>query len=579
MSIEIGGVEVFSLEEVSKRLGVEPEALKRLMRRGDLVARKIGDQWFVTSQNLLAFLQTPASPSKRTLKHARHPEEHPTLPLPEPVESATPAPPPPPLEEQVISSAPGAALQQAEPAAPSNEVTKPETVFANQLPKDIPADPVPPPVADKATEAVLPAVPPPAAPEPVLASTTEAPVVPPPAPGVLESEKPTDINVPTIPLPAHLAAPPREEPAPAPKPADPGPGEALAALFDLPVLPPDEPVLGTLQSPAELSPAEQRKAMAIEATRRRAMTGGADEPHATPGGAPGSASPRRTLLDSEEMPAVPAEAARGTETRIATATAPAPAPAPGARLSDIPNMFGPDSPTVLLTPEQVEADAARTKKLLGEAMEQGRVAQRARDEIVATVRKLPLEEQSFALAGPIGEQLVKLDRMIEEGVRAQKELGIPAGPSTANLVTAAPRPAEPTADSRWLPIAQQGVNDPVPLIVPQSDAAVPAVQPQRTPVERKPASRVGPVGGETWQEVGLPSPKGAHSGPAPAAGIVRLTLSLSDDEKRVLSDHRIAEETAVQEIMRRYQPTDEKGWADAKGRYFQPLKGKGSVKA
>jgi hypothetical protein len=57
MSIEIGGVEVFSLEEVSKTLGVEPEALKRLMRRGELVARKIGDHWFVTSQNLLAFLQ------------------------------------------------------------------------------------------------------------------------------------------------------------------------------------------------------------------------------------------------------------------------------------------------------------------------------------------------------------------------------------------------------------------------------------------------------------------------------------------------------------------------------------------
>lgn len=601
MSIEIGGVEVFSLEEVSKRLGVEAEALKRLMRRGDLVARKIGDQWFVTSQNLLAFLQTPASPSKRTLKHARHPEEHPALPLPGAADAgadekdapaaAEAAAPAPVVEEVILSAAPGAALRQTEPASPSNEVSKPETVFPHQLPKDIPADPVPPRTALKATEPVLPSVVPPPAPEPLLASTTEAPAIPPPAPGILESEKPTDINVAAVQLPAHLAAPRHDDPAttptliapsPAEKPAAPsGPGEALAALFDLPVLPPDEPVISTLQPPptGELSPAEQRKALAIEATRRRAQTGGVDD---APGALPGGSSPRRTLLDSEEMPSVPADAAgvaRATETRPGTATATAPPPAPGARLSDIPNMFGPDSPTVLLTPEQVEADAARTKQLLMDAMEQGRIAQRARDEIVATVRKLPLEEQSFALAGPIGEQLVKLDRMIEDGVRAQKELGLPAAPVAPNVVTAVHRPAETGAESKWLPIAQQGVNDPVPLIVPQSDAAIPAAQAQRAPVERKPASRVGPVGGETWQEVGLPSPKGGHAGPAPAAGIVRLTLSLSDDEKRVLSDHRIAEETAVQEIMRRYQPTDERGWADAKGRYFQPLKGKGSVRA
>ncbi len=598
MSIEIGGVEVFSLEEVSKRLGVEAEALKRLMRRGDLVARKIGDQWFVTSQNLLAFLQTPASPSKRTLKHARHPEEHPTLPLPDAVEpAAETTPPAPALEETIVSAAPGAALRLAEPAPPSNEIAKPETVFPHQLPKDIPADPVPPPAttALKATEPVLPSVvPPPAAnPEPILASTTDAPAIAPSAPGVLESEKPTDINVAAVQLPAHLAAPRPNDPAttptliapsPAEKPAAPsGPGEALAALFDLPVLPPDEPVMSTLQPPAaaELSPAEQRKAMAIEATRRRAQSGGGDD---APGALPGGSSHRRTLLDSEEMPSVPADAAgaaRAAEAHTATATAPP--PAPGARLSDIPNMFGPDSPTVLLTPEQVEADAVRTKQLLMDAMEQGRIAQRARDEIVATVRKLPLEEQSFALAGPIGEQLVKLDRMIEDGVRAQKELGLPVAPQGANVVTAVHRSPESAPaheeNSKWLPIAAQTMTDPVPLIVPQSDPAIPVAQAPRAPVEKKPSSRVGPVGGETWQEVGLPVPKGPHAGPGHAGGIVRLTLSLSDEEKRVLSDNRIAEETAVQEIMRRYQPTDEKGWSDAKGRYFQPLRSKGGVKA
>lgn len=575
MSIEIGGVEVLSLDEVSKRLGVETDALKRCIRRGELVARKIGDQWFVTSQNLLNFLQTPASPSKRTQKHHRTEE---AAPAPE----TSPAPEPPALpEERIVSAAPGAALKSAEPPPtplpaparpPEPEVTKPETVFAHQLPPTPvePASPPAPPLAAlQDTEPLLPSVPPAPA-EPVLASGDGSRLAAASAPGMAESEKPTDLNVPTVPLPAHLAAPPREERPPAAPEPPAGPGEALAALFDMPVLPPDEPVMASLNAPEppadpSASAAEARKAAAIEATRRRA-TGTA------PGALPGDGRARRTLLDSEEMPAVPQEAA------AAAAATKAAEPA-GARLADIPNMFGPDSPTVLLTPEQVEADAARTKQLLMEAVEQGRVAQRARDEIVATVRKLPLEEQSFALAGPIGEQLVKLDHVIEEGVRAQKELGLSAPPAVPDVVTAVHRPPAKAEEPKWVPIGEQAPADPVPLIAPPSDPAIPVVAPVRPAGERKPTSRVGPVGGETWQEVGLPVPRHTHPAPPASPGIARLTLSLTEEEKRLLADRGIAEDSAVQEIMRRFQPTDEKGWSEAKGRYFGPLRGKGSVKA
>ncbi|MCC6740125.1 MAG: helix-turn-helix domain-containing protein [Planctomycetia bacterium] len=561
MSIEIGGVEVLSLDEVSKRLGVEPDALKRCIRRGELVARRIGDQWFVTSQNLLNFLQTPASPSKRTQKHHRAEE-----PAPVPAPEAAPPPEPPTLpEERIVSAAPGAALKSAEPPPtplpaparpPETGITKPETVFAHELPP-IPVETAAPPAPPAPPLPTLQAT------EPLMPSLPSAPV-----PGVAESEKPTDLNVPTVPLPPHLAAPPRESPAKPPS----EPGEALAALFDMPLLPPDAPVMASLnaQAPQEdpaAAAAEARKAAAIEATRRRATL-------PAPGAIPGDGRARRTLLDSEEMPAVPPEAAAA-----ATATATKTAEPTGARLSDIPNMFGPDSPTVLLTPEQVEADAARTKKLLMEAVEQGRVAQKARDEIVATVRKLPLEEQSFALAGPIGEQLVKLDHMIEEGVRAQKELGLPAAPAVPEVVTAVNKPPAAAEPSKWVPMGEQAPADPVPLIVPPSDPAIPVAAPVRPAGERKPTSRVGPVGGETWQEVGLPVPRHAHPAPPASPGIARLTLSLNDEEKRLLSDRGIAEDTAVQEIMRRFQPTDEKGWSEAKGRYFGPLRGKGSVKA
>ncbi|KAF0245183.1 MAG: hypothetical protein FD180_1836 [Planctomycetota bacterium] len=615
MSIEIGGVEVFSLEEVSQRLGVEADALKRLMRRGELVARKIGDHWFITSQNLLAFLQTPAAPSKRSMKHARPAEEHPAIPLPPPVASLeptpligpaapaaeaipadeAPAPTPPALEEEIISAAPAAALREAD-----SEIAKPETVFPHQLVPPVPEQAI---TAQKATEPILTSIKvmPPSATEPLFVSASESPALPPPVPGISESEKATDLNVPSVPLPAHLTPPPRAESptsptlivgtvADPPKPAS-GSSDAMAALFDLPFISPDEPIMNGLHAPTppcgpSFGNAEDKHALAIEATRRRATakTGVADDPPA-PGAAPGDSQARRTLLDSEEMPSVSVDqpgASHAPETRpVVKVMAPPRLASPGARLSDIPDMFGPDSPTVLLTPEQVASDAERTKKLLAEFMEQGRIAQRARDEVVATVRKLPLEEQSFALAGPIGEQLVKLDKLIEDGVRAQKELGLstpPAAPDVVNAAHRTPAALPKMEESKWLPLAKQAVADPMPLIAPQSDSSIP-IAPLHTPPSKRPSSRVGQVGGETWQEVGLPAPLASAGARPDSPVIVRLTLSLSDEEKRVLSDHRIAEEVAVQEIMRRYQPTDERGWVDAKGRYFQPLRGKGEVRA
>ncbi|MCE9583010.1 MAG: helix-turn-helix domain-containing protein [Planctomycetes bacterium] len=547
MSIEIGGVEVFSLEEVSQRLGVAPDALKRCMRRGELAARKIGDQWFITTANLLAFLATPSAPSKRTAKHPKVEEPPAALHADPPAAPPPAAPPAPPAPVADLPAPP------ADPR-PATVIAKPETVLPHELP---PAAVVPPPA-------------------------------PPAPPGTLPSEIKTELTLPVAPLPSHLMPPPEAKKD----------GEAVQALFALPLLPPDEPVLQAIEAPP--APVkEDLHAIAVEATRRRSMANAAvmEAPGATPGQSP----TRRTLLDSEELPVPQVDApgaSQAPDTRhvIRAIEAPPPAP-PVSRLSEIPDMFGPDSPTLLLTPEQVKADAERTKTALLQAIEHGRVAQRARDEIVGTVRRLPMEEQSFALAGPIGEQLVKLDRLIEEGVKAQRELGVAATPVVKNVITAVHKappaapgvaPLDPPSstpvevkrpdESNWLPIEEKrAVADPVPLIENPPTAI------EAKPAATRPPSRVAPpagIGGETWHEVGLPSPPpGAGTGKEVPAGIVRLTLALTEDEKRVLSDHRIAEETAVQEIMRRYQPTDEKGWADAKGRFFNPLKGKGGVRA
>lgn len=584
MSIEIGGVEVLSLEEVSKRLNVAPEALKRCMRRGELVARKIGDQWFVTSQNLLAFLQTPAPKRSKSAKDESKGAE----PKPSPDERHGQEPTAP------LSAIP---IEELVPVRPV-QVSKPETILPHELPPgagtpEVAAAPAsapvpPPPAVDRfAVPGELPMSQRPT--EPLLESIKDAP---PP------SELATEITIPAVPFPPRedpnpppqnpadevsvesINPEPPPEPEPKPKsPSDEKPGEALAALFEMPLLPPEQPVLSTFTPPPGPGPAtpppadskEDRHAMAIAATQRRAMAKGVVAEPPAPA-APGAQSPRRSLLDSEEMPAVVIDqpgSSRAPDTRPIVQTAAPPPSAPGfARLSEVPGMFGPNSATVLLTPEQVVADAERVKKHLFEVVEQGRIAQRARDEIVATVRQLPLEEQSFALAGPVGEQLVKLDKIIEDGVRAQKELGLPAAPAPPNVVTAVHR--APQEESKWVPIGGPEKPEPMPLIAPSSTEG------------KKAPSRVAPagIGGETWHEVGLPSPSGStpSSGKDGNGSVVRLTLALSDEEKRVLSDHRIAEEVAVQEIMRRYQPTDERGWTDAKGRYFQPLRAKSHSK-
>ncbi|NUN50722.1 MAG: helix-turn-helix domain-containing protein, partial [Candidatus Brocadiae bacterium] len=62
MSFDIGGTQVYSLDEVSLTLGVSPAQLRRCIRRGELLARKVGNHYFVTTPNLLAFLAGPKPP-------------------------------------------------------------------------------------------------------------------------------------------------------------------------------------------------------------------------------------------------------------------------------------------------------------------------------------------------------------------------------------------------------------------------------------------------------------------------------------------------------------------------------------
>lgn len=528
MSFEIGGVEVFSLDEISKKLGVEADKLKRSIRRGDLVARKVGDQFFVTSQNLLAFLQTPAVPAKKPPKPSSKAPSEPRIVESEPVETASPAAPPAP------------------------------------------------------------------APRPVPTEGAE-------------------------------------------------PGDSLQALFDMPILPPEIEIPKT-----ELSPEDKRR-QAVEAVKRR--SGGKGDTAPIPGGPEMGAKPRRSLLDSEELPTPQMSdmpgSSRPTDTRTSiragvapelprSAPPPPPPPLPRVveplnspsgvevpRLSTIPDMFGPDAPTLVLRPELSETKEEGHKESLADMVEHARMARRERDRVITRIRKLPMDAQAKELAGAAGDELVKLDRVVEAGEHAAKELGLPglpplepeSAPAPA-VVEPAPPPAvearppitraafeevpvapearaekeppppEETAqevlvppvepskelDSKWVPAGAPVVPPPAP--VPE---AFGLIGPQ-TPEPGAPAPGVPQPGGESWSEVGMPSASAGKSGldfqmqRGDMKKVERVTLTLTDEERRLLSDNGIAEAAAIHEIMEKFQPTNEKTWEYAKHRYFQPFR-------
>ncbi|NUN48873.1 MAG: hypothetical protein HUU15_08615, partial [Candidatus Brocadiae bacterium] len=319
-----------------------------------------------------------------------------------------------------------------------------------------------------------------------------------------------------------------------------------------------------------------------EATRRRHKARTGEDP-------PAQIGALHEMLDAEGVHPPPTAdlpgSAPATDTRFLVRSTDAP---PGESTLDALDEGAPDAiepPTVILPPTDPGVNEARHRLLVDTAQE-GRIAQRARDDIVATIRSLPPEEQNGALAGPIGEQLVKLDRLIEEGVRAQKELGIAPPPdpevstavnrrttsaslhrptSSASRRFKGPAGEEITVPPSWLPVTpEMSPENPPPT-------AAPPPAPERALPKRRES-----IGGETWQEVGLPAPAaaGEHSGKPDTRRVERITLTLTDEERTLLAERQILEEMAIHEIMRSQQPTSQRAWEQGKERFFAPMRAK-----
>lgn len=56
MPKKISGIELYDLQELSKKLGVHFVTLERYCRQGKIRAQKIGRSWQVSGENLKAFI-------------------------------------------------------------------------------------------------------------------------------------------------------------------------------------------------------------------------------------------------------------------------------------------------------------------------------------------------------------------------------------------------------------------------------------------------------------------------------------------------------------------------------------------
>lgn len=54
--MKISGIELYSLQELSKKLGIHLVTLQRYCRKGKLKAQKIGRGWQVSGENLKSFI-------------------------------------------------------------------------------------------------------------------------------------------------------------------------------------------------------------------------------------------------------------------------------------------------------------------------------------------------------------------------------------------------------------------------------------------------------------------------------------------------------------------------------------------
>ncbi len=61
---EIGGINVFTVQEICELFDLSPQSVRRYLREGKIKARKVGTKWLVTEEAIRAFLTGEDEPAK-----------------------------------------------------------------------------------------------------------------------------------------------------------------------------------------------------------------------------------------------------------------------------------------------------------------------------------------------------------------------------------------------------------------------------------------------------------------------------------------------------------------------------------
>lgn len=58
MSIKVGGLTAYTVEELSEMLGVHPKTIRAMLHDGKLKGRKLARRWYVTDEALKEYFKT-----------------------------------------------------------------------------------------------------------------------------------------------------------------------------------------------------------------------------------------------------------------------------------------------------------------------------------------------------------------------------------------------------------------------------------------------------------------------------------------------------------------------------------------
>ncbi len=61
MSIQVGDMKLYEVEELAEMLGVGAPTIRRYLREGQLKGRKLAKRWYVSEENLKEYFQPELS--------------------------------------------------------------------------------------------------------------------------------------------------------------------------------------------------------------------------------------------------------------------------------------------------------------------------------------------------------------------------------------------------------------------------------------------------------------------------------------------------------------------------------------